>query len=180
MWLIPCSSRTSSARSASPFETWASAAAPKITRLESCPVAPNGARSIMTTTLGPGPAGRPRRRPVGPAVALDLDLLQRLAGVARREGDPDQAAHHEEPGQDPRDGPEPGARGQHRDEEAPQPQADAHHREHEALGGAARQRPEQLPAPELEERLLPEPATGPGEDHIAQGHRRGEREDDEQ
>src|SRR4051794_29093936 len=59
MWLIPCSSRTSSARSASAFEPLASAAAPKITRLESCPVAPNGARSIMSPTLGPE-AAEPR------------------------------------------------------------------------------------------------------------------------
>src|SRR4051812_15411420 len=53
MWLIPCSSSSSSARSASPFETRASAAAPKITRLDSCPVAPNGARPIMFPSLGP-------------------------------------------------------------------------------------------------------------------------------
>src|SRR3954463_1450620 len=124
MWLTPCSRRTSSARSASPFETWARAAPPKTTRLESCPVAPNGARSIMTTTLSPGPAGRPRRRPVGPPVALELGLPRRLAGVARGEGAPDKPVHPEEPGRDPRDGPEPGARRQHRDEEAPQPQAD--------------------------------------------------------
>src|SRR4051812_21497108 len=135
MWLTPCSSRTSSARSASPFEPLASAAAPKTTRLDSCPVAPNGARSIMRSTLGPRGAGRPGRD--RPAVALHLDLLQRLAGVARGEREPDEAADDQEAGEDPRHGPEPGAGGQHRDEEAPQPEADAHHREHEALGGAA-------------------------------------------
>src|SRR5919107_252318 len=48
MWLTPCSSSTSSARSASALDTLPSAAAPKITRLESCPVAPNGTRSIMS------------------------------------------------------------------------------------------------------------------------------------
>src|SRR4051812_17517676 len=51
MWLTPCSSRTSRARSASPLDTLPSAAAPKITRLESCPVAPNGAASITRTSL---------------------------------------------------------------------------------------------------------------------------------
>src|SRR3954454_11471869 len=89
MWLIPCSSRTSSARSASDFEPLASAAAPKITRLESCPVAPNGARSIMRPTLGPH---RARPHGVEPAVPLDLDLLERLARVARGEGQPDEPA----------------------------------------------------------------------------------------
>src|SRR3954463_7148598 len=67
MWLTPCSRSTSRARAASPFETRPSAAAPKTTRLDSCPVAPNGARSIMTPTLGPTPAfhepATPRRPP---------------------------------------------------------------------------------------------------------------------
>src|SRR3954465_7469162 len=49
MWLMPCSSRSSSVRAASALETSPSAAAPKITRLDSCPVAPNGARSIMAS-----------------------------------------------------------------------------------------------------------------------------------
>src|ERR1700755_2099383 len=48
MWLMPCSRRCCSVRSASALETSPRAAAPKITRLDSCPVAPNGARSIMT------------------------------------------------------------------------------------------------------------------------------------
>src|SRR3954470_7200939 len=47
MWLMPCSRRWFSVRSASALETSPSAAAPKITRLDSCPVAPKGARSIM-------------------------------------------------------------------------------------------------------------------------------------
>ena len=38
-------------RSASALETSPSAAAPKITRLDSCPVAPKGARSIMRGSL---------------------------------------------------------------------------------------------------------------------------------
>src|SRR6478609_3837035 len=58
MWLMPCSSTSSRARSASALETSPSAAAPKITRLDSCPVAPNGARSIMRSRLRT--AGYPR------------------------------------------------------------------------------------------------------------------------
>ncbi|GAA5141637.1 hypothetical protein GCM10023320_80920 [Pseudonocardia adelaidensis] len=46
MWLTPCSSSSSSVRSASRFETLPKAAAPKIARDDSCPVAPKGARSI--------------------------------------------------------------------------------------------------------------------------------------
>src|SRR4051794_31107268 len=51
MWLMPCSRSTCSVRSASALETSPRAAAPKITRLDSCPVAPNGARSIMAGSL---------------------------------------------------------------------------------------------------------------------------------
>src|SRR4051812_26751204 len=51
MWLMPCSRSSSSVRSASALETSPSAAAPKITRLDSCPVAPKGARSIMRRRL---------------------------------------------------------------------------------------------------------------------------------
>jgi hypothetical protein len=47
MWLTPCSSNTSRALSASSLLTLPRAAAPKITRLDSWPVAPNGARSII-------------------------------------------------------------------------------------------------------------------------------------
>jgi hypothetical protein len=47
MWFTPCSSSSSSARSASRLAPRASAAAPKIARLDWWPVAPNGARSIM-------------------------------------------------------------------------------------------------------------------------------------
>src|SRR5690349_19054575 len=73
MWLTPCSSRASSVRSASPCETLAKAAAPKITRELSCPVLPKGALAI---TLVPFPlihdvaAGHVERRPgvVGAAV----------------------------------------------------------------------------------------------------------------
>src|SRR3954471_22474514 len=73
MWLIPGSSRAWRARSASDFEPLASAAAPKITRLESCPVAPNGARSIMGPTPGPQAAepllgGVPSRRSARPGL----------------------------------------------------------------------------------------------------------------
>ncbi len=47
MWLTPCSSRTSSVRSASACETDPSAAAPKIVRVLSWPVDPKGAFAIM-------------------------------------------------------------------------------------------------------------------------------------
>src|SRR3954453_12891201 len=56
MWLTPCSSSTSSAPSASAWVPLPSAAAPKITRLDSWPVAPKGVRGITTTSVG-------RRRP---------------------------------------------------------------------------------------------------------------------
>src|ERR1700755_3156162 len=52
MWLMSCSSRTSKVRSASALETLPRAAAPKITRLDSCPVAPKGARGIMPSGYG--------------------------------------------------------------------------------------------------------------------------------
>src|SRR5581483_10135665 len=42
MWLIPCASRTSSARSATSWLTRPSAAPPKIIRVLSCPVRPKG------------------------------------------------------------------------------------------------------------------------------------------
>src|SRR3954470_5309390 len=67
MWLMPCSRSTWSVRSASALETSPSAAAPKITRLDSCPVAPKGARSIM----------------VGRLLALDRDA-QALGELVRR------------------------------------------------------------------------------------------------
>src|SRR5438270_4848498 len=44
---MPCSTSSARAPSASRFDTAARAAPPKITRLESWPVAPKGARSIM-------------------------------------------------------------------------------------------------------------------------------------
>src|SRR5438309_39149 len=46
MWFTPCSRRSSSVRSASAWETEASAAAPKIVRVLSWPVFPNGAVAI--------------------------------------------------------------------------------------------------------------------------------------
>src|SRR5438270_386966 len=46
MWFTPCSSRTSSVLSASAWETDPSAAAPKIVRVLSWPVLPNGAVAI--------------------------------------------------------------------------------------------------------------------------------------
>src|SRR5689334_25351217 len=53
---MPCSTSSARAPSASRLETAASAAPPKITRLESWPVAPKGARSIMPSAyaLEPG------------------------------------------------------------------------------------------------------------------------------
>src|SRR6266540_1173695 len=51
MWLTPCASSRSSVRSASACETLPSAAAPKIVRLLSWPVMPNGAVAIMRATL---------------------------------------------------------------------------------------------------------------------------------
>src|ERR1700750_3444090 len=52
MWLMPCSRSTCRAVSASALEALPRAAAPKITRLDSCPVAPKGARSIMPSGYG--------------------------------------------------------------------------------------------------------------------------------
>src|SRR5919198_3297869 len=54
MWLTPCSSSSSSTRSASRFETLPNAAAPKIARDDSCPVAPKGARSITPAHYAAG------------------------------------------------------------------------------------------------------------------------------
>ena len=51
MWLTPCASSSSSVRSASACETLPSAAAPKIVRLLSWPVRPNGAVAITQPTL---------------------------------------------------------------------------------------------------------------------------------
>src|SRR3954469_24183188 len=58
MWLTPCSSSSSSVRSASCLETLPSAAAPKMQREDSWPVAPKGARSIMAGRLRPLPQHR--------------------------------------------------------------------------------------------------------------------------
>src|SRR3954463_1478099 len=60
MWLIPCSRSSCRVVSASALEALPSAAAPKITRLDSCPVAPKGARSIMENRVMGGSA-LPRR-----------------------------------------------------------------------------------------------------------------------
>ena len=46
MWFTPCSRSSSSVRSASACETWLSAAAPKMVRVLSWPVLPNGALVI--------------------------------------------------------------------------------------------------------------------------------------
>ena len=46
MWLTPCSSRSSSVRPESAWETSPTAAAPKIVRLLSWPVLPKGAFAI--------------------------------------------------------------------------------------------------------------------------------------
>src|ERR1044072_4431251 len=75
MWLTPCSSSSSSVLSASCFETAPSAAAPKMQRDDSWPVAPKGARSIMAGRLRPLPqnrveAARPERLAVTPAVVV--------------------------------------------------------------------------------------------------------------
>src|SRR3954447_13452606 len=85
MWLMPCSRRSSKVRSASALETLPRAAAPKITRLDSCPVAPKRARSIMP--LGYGfdrllhPPGQLLRRLAGARVdrAGEGDLGPRAA-----------------------------------------------------------------------------------------------------
>src|SRR4051812_31516463 len=79
MWLISCFSMRSRVRSASALDAFARAAAPKITRLDSCPVAPNGARSIMSSAYVLD----------GAAEALG-ELLRRLARArvqGPREGD---------------------------------------------------------------------------------------------
>src|SRR4051794_5488581 len=102
MWLIPYSSSTSRAASASPLETLASAAAPKITRLESCPVAPKGAFSITRRSLGgrwfPGSAehgalepavaeGTPRIEPAHESDEVGVPLVPRRdrCGVGRED-----------------------------------------------------------------------------------------------
>src|SRR3954452_23978466 len=70
MWLTPCSSRTSSAPSPPRLAPPPRAAAPKTPRLDSWPVAPNGARGITVASLGPAAAvsssaGRPDARERG-------------------------------------------------------------------------------------------------------------------
>src|SRR5215471_19289210 len=64
MWLTPCSSSTSSARSATSWVTRASAAPPKIMRVLRCPVRPNGRLAIV---MQPGYA-----TPEAPASATHL------------------------------------------------------------------------------------------------------------
>src|SRR5262245_28318359 len=51
MWLTPCSSSRSRVRSASACETLATAAAPKIVRVLSWPVRPNGCLAITTPSV---------------------------------------------------------------------------------------------------------------------------------
>src|SRR3954463_915384 len=91
MWLPPCSSSTSSVRSSSALETSPSAAAPKITRLDSCPVAPKGARSIIPGRIVVHRARGQRRTTAGRVrAALHLshaELMKRHApGTVRRMG----------------------------------------------------------------------------------------------
>src|SRR3954447_7983001 len=87
MWLMPCSSSSSSVRSASRLETAPSAAAPKMVRDDSWPVAPKGARSIMPGAYACGrftgarrggaqapPRGRRLRRRVGVRPAEDVGV----------------------------------------------------------------------------------------------------------
>src|SRR5215204_205234 len=57
MWFTPCSSSTSTARSAVPWATSASAAAPKTSRELRCPVRPNTAVAIGIDVLSSLPAG---------------------------------------------------------------------------------------------------------------------------
>src|SRR2546421_468221 len=57
MWLTPCSSSSSSVRSASSWVTRLSAAAPKSVRVLSCPVRPNGCFSIISVSFPAMPWG---------------------------------------------------------------------------------------------------------------------------
>src|SRR5690349_3751960 len=101
MWLMPWSRTSCSARSASPLETSPSAAAPKITRLDWCPVAPKGARSI----IGSGYAG-PRRRDVRTSLLGDSRTHLHDRRVARelardqRLAEPERAREVEQAGRD--------------------------------------------------------------------------------
>src|SRR5215218_1104649 len=81
MWLTPCSSSSSSVRSASCLETLPSAAAPKMVRDDSCPVAPKRARSIMAGRLRPLPQHRVEA--AGPE-RLAVDDRMRVARGADR------------------------------------------------------------------------------------------------
>src|SRR4051794_15798232 len=78
MWLMPCSSSNSSVRSASRLETAPSAAAPKMVRDDSWPVAPKGARSIMAGRLRPLPQHRVE------AARAERLAVDHAVGVARR------------------------------------------------------------------------------------------------
>src|SRR5687767_12770724 len=85
MWFTPCSTSSSSALSASRLETAARAAAPKIARLESWPVAPKGARSIMAAGYALGPTHyRALHRARGPRSSR-LVALTRPPGEERRQ-----------------------------------------------------------------------------------------------
>src|SRR5215211_3729106 len=81
MWLTPCSSSSSSVRSASCLETLLRAAAPKTARLDSWPVAPNGARSIMRGSLRFRAA---RAQDVVEAPGAERPAVDDRVGVARR------------------------------------------------------------------------------------------------
>src|SRR4051794_11484444 len=96
MWLMPCSRSTWRAVSAWALEALPSAAAPKITRLDSCPVAPKGARSIMKKRV----MGRRARSPRG----CCPDGPRRLRGEAQAR------AGYADAGPDDRSGSQPAAR----------------------------------------------------------------------
>src|ERR671936_2126805 len=90
MWLMPCCSSSSRVRSASALETDAKAAAPKITRLDSCPVAPKGARSIMASGYG---FDHPPRQLLRRLARSGVDRAREADGGARPAVEPAPLGH---------------------------------------------------------------------------------------
>src|SRR5581483_11427540 len=80
MWLIPCASRTSSARSATSWLTRPSAAPPKIIRVLSCPVRPKGMVGMLMPFSIPE-----SRRLGGPVLPGQAGYAGKLATVGSDE-----------------------------------------------------------------------------------------------
>src|SRR5207247_1623051 len=108
--------------------------------------------------------------------SLRFDLLERLALVAGRPEDADQATGDKKTSQNPGEGREAG-RGEDGHEEAPQTQTNTDNGEGHTLRGAAYQRWELLRTPQLKEALRAEAAAELHQEDVDHRERQGEREE---